>query len=310
MSFADLKRNKDTISKLLDAANASGGGEKKSYTDERIWKPTVDKAGNGYAVIRFLPASEGQELPWVRYWDHGFKGSTGKWYIERSLTSIGQDDPVGELNSKLWNSGIDADKEVARKQKRRLHYVSNILVVSDPGNPSNEGKVFMYQYGKKIFDKIMDVMQPQFQDEKPIDPFDMWEGANFKLKISQVEGYRNYDKSEFEGSSEIGADDYCEGIYNSMHDLGEYSDPKHYKSYAELKTKLESVLGTAGMMSMSDEMKLNAETPAPVMREVQAQTITEVTEQSFDSVEITNSSPDNSSEDDPMSYFAKLAAEG
>ena len=307
MSFSNLKRNRGGIEKLINAAESAGGGATKSYQDDRIWKPTVDKVGNGYAVLRFLPAGEDQELPWVRYWDHGFKGSTGKWYIERSLTSIGQDDPVGELNSKLWNSGIDADKEVARKQKRRLHYVSNVLVVSDPGNPSNEGKVFMYQFGKKIFDKIMDVMQPQFQDEKPVNPFDFWEGAKFKLKIRQVEGYRNYDKSEFEGMSDLGTDEYCEGIYNSMHDLGEYSDPKHYKSYAELKTKLESVLGTTGMMSMSDEMKLNTETAAAPMREMPAQSITEVTADIVDDV---SDGGTDTSADDPMSYFAKLAAEG
>ena len=204
MSFANLKRNRDQISNLLQAAEAVGGStEKKSYTDERMWKPTVDKAGNGYAVIRFLPAGEGVDVPWARYWDHGFKGPQGQWYIEKSLTSIGLNDPVGEMNSLLWNSGIEADKDKARTQKRRLHYVSNILVVSDPGNPANEGKVFMYQYGKKIFDKIMDMMQPQFQDEEPVNPFDFWEGANFKLKIRQVEGYRNYDKSEFASTSAL-----------------------------------------------------------------------------------------------------------
>ena len=196
MSFANLKKNRDQISKLLQAAEAVGGStEKKSYEDNRFWKPTVDKVGNGYAVIRFLPAAECNDLPWARYGDHGFKGPTGLWYIERSLTSTGQQDPVGELNSKLWNSGIDADKEIARDRKRRLHYVSNVMVVNDPANPANEGKVFMYQYGKKIFDKIMDLMQPTFADEKPVNPFDFWEGADFKLKIRQVEGYRNYDKS-------------------------------------------------------------------------------------------------------------------
>ena len=307
MSFSKLKRNKGGIEKLINAAESAGGGTTKSYTDERIWKPTVDKVGNGYAVLRFLPAAEDTNLPWVRYWDHGFKGPTGKWYIERSLTSIGQDDPVGELNSKLWNSGIDADKEEARRQKRRLHYVSNVLVLSDPSNPANEGKVFMYQYGKKIFDKIMDVMQPQFQDEKPINPFEFWEGANFKLKIRQVEGYRNYDKSEFDGPSELGSDDYCEGIYNSMHDLSEYTDPNAYKSYGELKAKLESVLGTTGMMSMSDEMKLGNETPAAPMNELPPQSITEV---SSDPETITVSVEEKSNDDDPMSYFAKLAAEG
>ena len=163
MSFANLKSSRgSSIDKLVKAAEAvSTKTESKSgYGDDRFWKPTRDKAGNGYAVIRFLPAQDGEDLPWVRYWDHGFKGPTGQWYIERSLTSIGQPDPVGELNSRLWNSGIDADKEKARDQKRRLHYVTNVMVVSDPANPDNEGKVFLYQFGKKIFDKIMDVMQP------------------------------------------------------------------------------------------------------------------------------------------------------
>ena len=203
MSFANLKSNRDTIQKLVQAAEATGGGEKKSYADDRIWKPTVDKAGNGYAVLRFLPATEGQELPWVRYWDHGFKGPTGLWYIENSLTSIGQPDPVGELNSRLWNSGIESDKDRARDQKRRLHYVVNMLVVQDPSNPQNEGKVFLYKFGKKIFDKIMDSMQPEFADEKAVNPFDFWEGADFKLKIRNVEGYRNYDKSEFAAPSAL-----------------------------------------------------------------------------------------------------------
>ena len=211
MSFANLKQNRDQISKLIQAAESAGGKtETKSYADERFWKPTVDQAGNGYAVIRFLPAAEGAELPWVRYWDHGFKGPTGLWYIERSLTSIGQQDPVGELNSKLWNTGLDADKDKARSQKRRLHYVSNIYVVSDPSNPQNEGKVFLYQFGKKIFDKIMDVMQPDFADETPVNPFDLWEGADFKLKIRNVEGYRNYDKSEFSSAGQLAEDDKLE----------------------------------------------------------------------------------------------------
>ena len=173
MSFANLKTNRaNDIASLVSAAESVGGGEKKSYADERFWKPTVDKAGNGYAVLRFLPAPAGEDLPWVRYWDHGFKGPTGMWYIENSLTSIGQPDPVGEINSVLWNTGRDEDKATARDRKRRLHYVTNIMVVSDPSNPNNEGKVFLYKFGKKIFDKIMDVMQPQFQDEKPVNPFD------------------------------------------------------------------------------------------------------------------------------------------
>jgi len=173
MSFENMKRNRDQISKLVQAAEAVGG-EKKNYGDEREWKATVDKAGNGYAVLRFLPAPEGQDLPWVRYWDHGFKGPTGQWYIENSLTSIGQPDPVGELNGRLWNSGHEEDKDTARKQKRRLHYVVNALVVEDPSAPDNVGKVVIYKFGKKIFDKIMDVMQPSFADEKAVNPFDFW----------------------------------------------------------------------------------------------------------------------------------------
>ena len=298
MSFSNLKRNRDQISKLLKAAESnSGSSEKKSYVDDRIWKPTVDQAGNGYSVIRFLPASEGAELPWVRFWDHGFKGPTGLWYIENSLTSIGQADPVGELNSRLWNSGNDADKEKARNQKRRLHYVSNIFVKSDPGNPTNEGKVFIFKFGKKIFDKIMDVMQPQFADEDPINPFDFWEGADFKLKIRNVEGYRNYDKSEFAGQSALSEDDTkLEDVYNKMYGLKEFVDPTNYKTYDELKEKLNRVLGedtvSMGAPTMKQEIQMN-EPEMPV------QNVTQISE--------TPSSNETETEDDTMSYFAKLA---
>ena len=296
MSFANLKRNKDLINKLVNAAETTNGGgtEQKSYGDDRMWKPTVDKAGNGYAEIRFLPAPEGEDLPWVRYWDHGFKGPTGRWYIERSLTSIGQPDPVGELNSQLWNSGHDEDKETARQQKRRLHYVSNILVVSDPSAPQNEGKVFLYQYGKKIFDKIMDVMQPQFQDEQPVNPFDFWEGATFKLKIRKVEGYRNYDKSEFTSPSSLSDDDsVLEGYYNSLHKLQDFVDPSNYKSYAELKQKLNAVLGTVPTMTVREEVSLGDETPPPSMKEIPPVTA--------ETMEVADD------DDDTMSYFAKIA---
>ena len=298
MSFSNLKRNRDQISKLLKAAESnSGSSEKKSYVDDRIWKPTVDQAGNGYSVIRFLPASEGAELPWVRFWDHGFKGPTGLWYIENSLTSIGQADPVGELNSRLWNSGNDADKEKARNQKRRLHYVSNIFVKSDPGNPTNEGKVFIFKFGKKIFDKIMDVMQPQFADEDPINPFDFWEGADFKLKIRNVEGYRNYDKSEFASQSALSEDDTkLEDIYNKMYGLKEFVDPTNYKTYDELKEKLNRVLGmdtvSMGAPTMKQEIQMN-EPEMPV------QNVTQISEEP--------SSNEKEDEDDTMSYFAKLA---
>ena len=295
MSFENLKRNRDQISKLIQAAEATGGGgEQKSYVDDRIWKPTVDKAGNGYAVLRFLPATEGQELPWVRYWDHGFKGPTGLWYIENSLTSIGQPDPVGELNSRLWNTGNDSDKEKARTQKRRLHYVVNALVLQDPSAPQNEGKVFIYKFGKKIFDKIMDSMQPEFADETPVNPFDMWEGADFKLKSRNVEGYRNYDKSEFASPAPLhgGDDTKLEAVYNQLYDLGEFTDPKNYKTYDELKAKLGRVLGeeaTAGAPTMRQEAQVNEPAaPAPMPT---AETIPQT------------------EDDDTMSYFARLANE-
>ena len=300
MSFENLKRNRDQISKLVQAAEATGGGETKSYVDDRVWKPTVDKAGNGYAVLRFLPAAEGQELPWVRYWDHGFKGPTGQWYIENSLTSIGQTDPVGELNSRLWNSGIESDKETARAQKRRLHYVTNILVLQDPSAPQNEGKVFLYKFGKKIFDKIMDSMQPDFADETPVNPFDFWEGADFKLKIRQVEGYRNYDKSEFASPSALyDADESkLESVYNQLHDLSEFTDPKNYKTYDELKAKLMRVLGeaeTAGAYTIKQEAMINEPAPAPQPRAAEPVTAEEANMASDD--------------DDTMSYFARLANE-
>ena len=300
MSFESLKRNRGTdISQLVKAAEAVGGGEKKNYDDERIWKPTVDKAGNGYAVLRFLPAAEGSELPWVRYWDHGFKGPTGLWYIENSLTSIGQPDPVGELNSRLWNSGIEADKETARAQKRRLHYVVNALVVEDPSAPHNQGRVVLYKFGKKIFDKIMDVMQPSFADEKAINPFDFWDGANFKLKIRQVEGYRNYDKSEFASGTALYESDEAklEAVYNQLHDLNEFNDAKNYKTYDELKTKLARVLGeesSMGAPTMREESDMHTLAPQPEYKVAEPITAEEVNLQS---------------DDDTMSYFAKLAQE-
>jgi len=244
MSFDALKKSR---SSSLDKLNAQlEKVSQKSYSDPnegKFWKPTRDKAGNGFAIIRFLPAPEGEEMPFVRIWDHGFQGPTGLWYIENSLTTLNQDDPVSEFNSKLWNSGIDSDKEQARKQKRRLKYVANIQVIKDGANPENDGKVFLYQFGKKIFDKLNDLMNPQFEDETPVNPFDLWEGANFRLKIRQFEGYPNYDKSEFDGPSALSDDDAeLERIWKQQHSLQELIDPKNFKSYAELKAKLYRVL--------------------------------------------------------------------
>jgi hypothetical protein len=300
MSFENLKQNRSSsIEALTKAAEATSGGtpQKESYADDRFWKPTVDKAGNGFAVIRFLPAPAGEELPWVRYWDHGFQGPGGLWYIENSLTSIGQADPVSEMNSVLWNTGRDEDKQIARDRKRRLHYVSNIQVISDPGNPANEGKVFLYKFGKKIFDKIMDIMQPQFADEQPVNPFDFWDGANFKLKIQQVAGYRNYDKSEFAPASTVSDDDtQLEAIYNRLYSLQDFVDVKNYKSYDELKTRLNRVLGNESVMTTAESISMdkvdNTSHYEPIAEETSAP-----------------SSSDESS-DDTLSYFQKLASQG
>lgn len=246
-SFAQMKTQRNGIDKLnAQLQKLSGNSTERSYGDDRIWKPEVDKAGNGYAVLRFLPAPENEDMPFVRLWDHGFNGPGG-WYIENSLTSIGLQDPVSEYNSQLWNSGVESDKEIARKQKRRLKYFSNIYVVKDSANPSNEGKVFLFQYGKKIFDKLNEAMNPQFEDETPVNPFDLWEGANFNLKIRNVEGYRNYDRSDFSSVGPLLNDDEeLEHIWKSQHSLQELVDPKNFKSYDELKTKLYRVLGLDG----------------------------------------------------------------
>ena len=249
--FSQFKRNRNSLEKLTKAIqDTTQPAESGSKEDTRFWQPEVDKAGNGMAIIRFLPGSsiDGDDaLPWVRVFNHGFQGPGG-WYIENSLTTLGQKDPVSEYNSTLWNSGIEANKEIARKQKRRLTYVSNILVISDPKHPENEGQIKLYKYGKKIFDKINETMNPEFPDEKPVNPFDFWEGANFKLKIRQVEGYRNYDKSEFESPAPLfdGDDDKLEALWKKEYSLKEFLEPKHFKSYEVLKAKLDKVLGFDG----------------------------------------------------------------
>jgi hypothetical protein len=263
MSFASLKKNRskslENLSQQLDKMASKG------YSDplkEKYWSPTRDSAGNGFAIIRFLPAPADEDMPFVRIWDHGFQGPTGLWYIENSLSTLNQDDPVAKLNSKLWNESTDNEspgRKQARKQKRRLKYHSNILVIKDSANPDNEGKVFLYAYGKKIFDKLNDLMNPQFEDETPVNPFDFWAGADFRLKIRQFEGYPNYDKSEFDNSSALfdGDDEKLEAVYNQLNSLKELHDPKHFKTYAELEAKLHKVLGITGSASTSktaDEM--------------------------------------------------------
>jgi len=299
-SLSELRKNRGNFDSLMkEVEKIANPTNEKRGDDERLWKPSVDKAGNGQAVLRFLPAPPGEELPWVRVYDHGFQGPSGKWYIENSLTTINKPDPLGELNSELWNSGIEANKEIARKQKRRLSYISNVLVVKDPSNPENEGKVFLYKYGKKIFDKIKDVMQPTFEDEKPVNPFDLWEGANFKLRIRQVEGYRNYDKSEFDGNTPLDEnEDKLEAVWKQTHSLAAFLDPSNFKSYDELKTKLNTVLGSGTRVPTAEKVNpLDAEDELFV--ETKMKTAAKTTEET---------PPWNDEKsDDNMSYFASLA---
>ena len=290
MSLASLKR-KNNLDSLLDAAQKENAPqEKKSYVDERLWRPQLDKSGNGYAVIRFLPPCDGENLPWAKLWSHAFQGPTGQWYIENSLTTLSQKDPVSEHNTRLWNSGVESDKEIARKQKRKLQYYSNIYVVSDTKNPANEGKVFLYRFGKKIFDKLMEAMQPAFEDETPLNPFDFWTGANFKLKIRKVDGYWNYDKSEFDNVSTLSDnDDELEKIYKSQYSLDEFTAPTNFKSYDELKTRLDMVLsGTVAVSTV--ETLMEDEPTAPAVVDTKAVSATD-------------------DEDDAMSYFEKLASD-
>ena len=292
MSFANLKKqsgNLDKLAKALEQLNSAESPKK----EDNFWKPEVDKAGNGYAVIRFLPAPsvDGDEgLPWVKVFDHGFQGPGG-WYIENSLTTLGQKDPVSEYNSQLWNSGIEANKEIARKQKRRLSYIANIYIVEDPKNPENEGKVFLYKFGKKIFDKINEAMNPQFEDEKAFNPFDLWSGADFKLKIRNVEGYRNYDKSEFASTGTLGDldDDKLEAIWKKEYSLKEFLDPSNFKSYDELKSRLDRVLGLDGA----------APKPRTTVEQAKASPVRKA--------ETTQAAV--AEDDDDMAYFSKLAEE-
>lgn len=247
-NFASLKSssNLDKLTKAIEQLNSNASNQ--DANEDNFWRPEVDKAGNGYAVIRFLPAPavDGDEgLPFTKIYTHGFQGPGG-WYIENSLTSLNQKDPVSEYNSELWNSGIEANKEIARKQKRRLTYISNVLVIEDPKHPENNGQVKLFKYGKKIFDKITDAMNPPPEfGETPVNPFDLWKGANFKLKIRKVEGYQNYDKSEFDGPSALydGDDAKLEALWQSEHSLKQFLDPKEFKSYDELKVRLTRVLG-------------------------------------------------------------------
>ena len=295
MSFANLKRNRTDLSKLVEDAKKATGGAEREAADERFWNPTRDKAGNGYAVIRFLPGKEENGTPWVRYWDHAFKGPTGQWYIEKSLTSLGQNDPLSELNMKMWNSGDESQKKIVSSRKRTLRYVANVLVISDQQNPQNEGQVKLYRFGAKIFDKIKAAMQPQFPDEKPINPFDMWEGADFVIKISSemVMGkpLPKYDASYFKGSSEVfgGDEGKLEALYDKQHALGEWVDLANYKTYDQLNARLKMVLGESAPRTTRETVSLDEASAPPSLKTAE------------------NTSLDEADDDDTMSLFAKLA---
>jgi hypothetical protein len=298
MSFKSLKTQGSLLEKLNKEINKVEGVS--GYVDERLWKPTLGKEGVGSAVIRFLPIIKEGDMPWAKVWSHAFQGPGG-WYIENSLTTLGQQDPVSEANRLLWNSGLDSDKEVARKQKRKLSYYSNIYVIKDPANPQNEGRVFLYKYGKKIHDKIIELMQPEFEGQEAIDPFDFWTGADFNLRIKKVAGFWNYDSSSFGNPGVLGGfdDARLEAIYNKMYDLNEFTDAKNFKSYDELKTRLDTVLRGRPVSAEVRDEEAMFETP------------------SFNSPEPTYSRPAPTSEpvavasasEDTYSYFDSLANE-
>ena len=291
MSFKDLKKKSGSFEKL-QAELEKVNNPVTSFNDDRFWKPELDKSGNGYAVIRFLPQPTGEDLPWVRIWSHAFKGPGG-WYIENSLTTQNKKDPVSEYNTELWNSGLESDKDTARKQKRILKYYSNVLVVNDPKHPENEGKVFLYRYGKKIFDKLTEAMSPQFEDETALNPFDFWEGANFKLKVRKVDGYWNYDKSEFEGTSAMldGDDAKLEEVYGKLHSLKKFLEEDNFKPYDEIRSKLNRVLTGSGVQGTVEKF-----TPTPKTESVAPVTPTAPAGEET-----------GEDEEDTLSYFAKLA---
>ncbi len=296
-NFASLKTSSsaslDSLSSQLE--KLSPNQQSRSNGDDRFWTPTVDKAGNGYAVVRFLPASANEDVPFVRVFSHGFQGPGG-WYIENSLTTIGQKDPIGELNQNLWNTGGDEGKEQARKQKRKLQFISNIYVVKDPGNPENEGKVFLYKFGKKIWDKIEAQMNPEFEDETKVNPFDMWQGADFKLKIRKVAGYRNYDSSEFDSPTALLDDDSAlEAVWNKQYGLNEFIDPANFKSYDELKAKLDRVLGRTAPTTTAAETVVEEESWNEGASETPSAPLSQ--------------SPQAGDDDDDLSFFKKLAEE-
>ena len=299
-SIAALKRSKSNLDTLIGELNKVAEPQKQSnsYADDRFWKPELDKSGNGYAVFRFLPAVKNEDLPWARLWSHAFQGPGG-WYIENSLTTLNKKDPVSESNSLLWNSGVDADKEIARKRKRKLSYIANVLIINDAKHPENEGQIKLFKFGKKIFDKITEAMKPEFEDEKPINPFDFWEGANFKLKIRKVDGYWNYDKSEFDSPTAIASNDEAiEEIWNKQYALKPFLAPENFKSYDELKSKLDKVLSGVRNTGTAEDVAI-----PPVTQVSKPDVVAETVSAPTPAVE------EDEDSDETLSYFSKLAEE-
>lgn len=294
-------RNSD-FSKIATEFEKTVNPQSQSYQDDRFWKPERDKAGNAQATIRFLARTEGDELPWVKIFDHGFQGPSGKWYIENSLTTIGQPDPVSELNTKLWDSGSEANKDIARKQKRRLHYVANVLIISDPKHPENEGQVKLFKFGKKIFDKLIDKARPTFEDEDPVNVFDYWEGANFKLRMKTVEGFPNYDASTFAEPSPVAdSDEEILAIAQKQYKLSEFLDPKNFKSYDELKRKLDVVLSGEFVGLTATEIAEQEERPVATAAEPEAK------EAPVQAAKPASKIPEINDDDDVMAYFQSIA---
>ena len=303
MSFSDYLQNRQQAFTNITDSLKSEVNTQKTSDDDRIWKAKLNKDGTGYAVVRFLPGKDLNKTPWIRIYDHGFQSpETGKWYIEKSLTTIGQQDPVSEYNSKLWNSGIESNKEIARKQKRRTSYYANVLVLKDPENPQNEGQVKIFRFGQKIFEKLMAAMQPEFADESPINPFDIIEGANFRIKMKTVSGYPNYDSSDFEQPSPLSDDESkMEAIFNAQHDVHAMIDPSEFKSYDDLQNRLNEVLGLTGGAQPV------AQAPAPAEPKSIPTAETTQTSEEFGAVFDAPQKESSSDDDDLESYFKSLA---
>lgn len=242
-SFNDLKNNSQSLLELTNKID-NMNNKFKSFNDDRFWQPTPDKAGNSAAVIRFLPPSMGEDTPFVKYFEHSFQDKNTKmWYIEKSLTTIGKPDPCTEYNRTLWNSGTEGQNQ-ARKQKRNEKYISNILVISDPNNPDAEGKVFLFKYGPKIFGKIQEALQPKLEIDKPFNPFDFFKGANFKLVMTKNDVFVNYDSSSFYPVSPLSDnEEFIRNVWENQYKLNEFIDPSSFKTYEELKERLEAVCG-------------------------------------------------------------------